>query len=105
MESTRLNTVANGHDPTGKRDSCQGDNGGPLQTYSGPAKLVGIASFGAGHCGSSLPGIYTSVAHYIDSSHMFDPTVKFKDDFRSQTMILMEDDVTMDTFFLRNKKQ
>lgn len=56
------------HDPMGKKDSCQGDSGGPLhttQSYSNPAKVVGVVSFGIG-CANGLPGIYTRVAHYID---------------------------------------
>lgn len=55
-------------DPTGKGDTCQGDSGGPLQTtqtFSNPAKVVGIVSIGIG-CGSGFPGIYTRVAHYVD---------------------------------------
>lgn len=55
-------------DPIGTKDSCQGDSGGPLQTvrtYSNPAKVVGVVSFGVS-CGHGLPGVYTRVAHYID---------------------------------------
>lgn len=56
------------YDPDGRRDSCQGDSGGPLQLYPKGAKmpkLVGIVSFGIG-CGSTLPGIYTRVASYLN---------------------------------------
>lgn len=55
-------------DPVGSKDSCQGDSGGPLQTiplFSGPAKAVGVVSFGVG-CGRGKPGIYTRIAHYIE---------------------------------------
>lgn len=57
------------YDPKAGNDSCQGDSGGPLQFFSdntsGIATVVGIVSFGIG-CGSTLPGIYTRVAHYLD---------------------------------------
>lgn len=57
-------------DPEGQRDSCQGDSGGPMQIFADPnsgiATVVGIVSFGVG-CGSStIPGIYTRVAYYLD---------------------------------------
>lgn len=63
------------YDPIGRKDSCQGDSGGPLQTiqsFAGPAKVVGVVSFGIG-CGSGHPGIYTRVAHYIEwiGSHVW----------------------------------
>lgn len=54
--------------PNRTGDTCQGDSGGPLQTietFSDPAKVVGVVSFGV-RCGGDLPGIYTRVAHYID---------------------------------------
>lgn len=57
------------YDPQGKRDSCHGDSGGPLQYYpkknSTIATVVGIVSFGI-NCGTTLPSIYTRVAYYID---------------------------------------
>ncbi|XP_017862657.1 PREDICTED: trypsin-3-like [Drosophila arizonae] len=40
-----------------KRDSCDGDSGGPM-VYQG--ELVGIVSFGF-QCASRLPGVYTNV--------------------------------------------
>lgn len=40
-----------------KRDSCDGDSGGPM-VYRG--ELVGIVSYGY-KCASNLPGVYTSV--------------------------------------------
>ncbi|XP_034108676.1 seminase [Drosophila albomicans] len=40
-----------------KRDSCDGDSGGPM-VYHG--ELVGIVSYGYA-CATSLPGVYTSV--------------------------------------------
>lgn len=54
------------------RDSCIGDSGGPLQAVSrhmGESKIVqfGIVSFGKKYCAQKdFPGIYTSVAHYLD---------------------------------------
>lgn len=57
------------YDPDGKKDSCEGDSGGPLQIISDRtdlATIVGIVSFnGAGSCGSKLPSVYTRVASYI----------------------------------------
>lgn len=55
------------YDPQAKNDACQGDSGGPLQTFSSPSigTIVGIVSFGIS-CGTSLPGVYTRVAYYID---------------------------------------
>lgn len=41
-----------------RRDSCDGDSGGPM-VYQG--QLVGIVSFGF-ECASGLPGVYTNVA-------------------------------------------
>lgn len=50
-------------------DRCQSNSGGPLQYFgdatSRAATVVGIVSVGFG-CGSSLPGIYTRVAYYLD---------------------------------------
>lgn len=56
------------HDPQLRSDSCEGDSGGPLQIIHSDqalAKIVGVVSFGIG-CSTSLPGIYTRVAHYLD---------------------------------------
>lgn len=70
-------------------DTCGGDSGGPLFTYtkSGVSTLVGVTSFGMYHycqfefienrfshkfyvtgvsCGTELPSVYTRVAAYID---------------------------------------
>lgn len=63
------------HDRPGRSDSCGGDSGGPLQIINPDvllAKIVGIVSFGIG-CGSSLPGVYTRVAYYLDwiESHVW----------------------------------
>ncbi|XP_064555563.1 trypsin-like [Drosophila montana] len=48
---------------SGGIDSCQGDSGGPLQCYN---TLVGIVSFGRFCAAQDSPGVYTSVAYYID---------------------------------------
>lgn len=56
------------YDPQGRNDSCQGDSGGPLQYFPGGtnmAEIVGIVSFGIS-CGSTLPGLYTRIANYMD---------------------------------------
>ncbi|KAL4707784.1 hypothetical protein ACJJTC_001730, partial [Scirpophaga incertulas] len=55
-------------DPQGGHDACQGDSGGPLQVMFENAshyELVGVTSFGEG-CGTTKPGVYTRIAHYID---------------------------------------
>lgn len=53
-----------------RKDSCDGDSGGPLQRYDnsvGLHRVIGIVSFGAlGSCGTpGLPGVYTRVSHYV----------------------------------------
>ncbi|XP_013186861.1 serine protease snake [Amyelois transitella] len=55
-------------DPDGLHDSCQGDSGGPIQlppSSDAQYRLVGVTSFGRG-CGSSEPGVYTRLKHYLD---------------------------------------
>lgn len=42
---------------------CEGDSGGPA-VYEG--KLVGVASFVSGECGTRNPDGYTNVAYYVD---------------------------------------
>lgn len=57
------------YDPNGKKDSCEGDSGGPLQmidTNSNVARVVGVISFGVGACGAAIPSVYTRVASYLD---------------------------------------
>jgi secreted trypsin-like serine protease len=45
-------------------DTCYGDSGGPLATFSSDAWfLAGITSWGVG-CGWTTPGVYTNVANY-----------------------------------------
>jgi secreted trypsin-like serine protease len=47
-------------------DACQGDSGGPLQIkIEDTCYVVGVTSFGI-TCGSSVPGVYTNVTHYLD---------------------------------------
>lgn len=47
-------------------DTCQGDSGGPIELIvDGRHYLVGITSNGY-NCGSSIPGIYTKVAYYLN---------------------------------------
>ncbi|XP_030380378.1 uncharacterized protein LOC115628430 [Scaptodrosophila lebanonensis] len=56
----------------GGKDSCQGDSGGPLMMpeyykgYTVHYYLIGVVSYGIG-CGlPGVPGIYTSVQHFMD---------------------------------------
>ncbi|XP_046396317.1 serine protease persephone-like [Ischnura elegans] len=56
-------------DRNGKKDTCLGDSGGPLQfNGKGTQSLIsvaGITSFGL-KCGLSLPAVYTRVSHYVN---------------------------------------
>ncbi|CAH0598200.1 unnamed protein product [Chrysodeixis includens] len=48
-------------------DTCRGDSGGPLTNVKDTIELVGVTSGGNVHCGTKdSPGIYTSVAAYMD---------------------------------------
>ncbi|XP_047526263.1 CLIP domain-containing serine protease HP8-like [Pieris napi] len=54
-----------------KKDSCNGDSGGPLMmkaNYNDVNSYVqyGIVSHGPTQCGSSFPGVYTDVREYVD---------------------------------------
>ncbi|KAF5293940.1 hypothetical protein FQA39_LY13645 [Lamprigera yunnana] len=54
-----------------KKDSCNGDSGGPLQNivaFENDIRFVqyGIVSYGPKFCGKGLPAIYTRVDHYIN---------------------------------------
>ncbi|XP_022114875.2 CLIP domain-containing serine protease 2 [Pieris rapae] len=54
-----------------KKDSCNGDSGGPLMmkaNYNDVNSYVqyGIVSHGPMQCGSSFPGVYTDVREYVD---------------------------------------
>ncbi|XP_058444541.1 serine protease persephone-like [Malaya genurostris] len=47
-------------------DTCVGDSGGPLELIQARRRyIVGVTSNGK-LCGSSWPGIYTRVSHYLD---------------------------------------
>ncbi|XP_041969282.1 phenoloxidase-activating factor 3-like [Aricia agestis] len=54
-----------------RRDSCNGDSGSPMMLeseYRGSYRIVqyGLVSYGPTKCGSSVPGVYTNVAKYMD---------------------------------------
>ncbi|XP_012264264.1 venom protease-like [Athalia rosae] len=51
------------------KDTCQGDSGGPLVIYSNKEyycmyDVIGVTSLGR-LCGSTIPGVYTKVYHYV----------------------------------------
>jgi secreted trypsin-like serine protease len=50
----------------GRKDSCNGDSGGPLMYYDGKHyQATGIVSFGHDNCGTDkVPGVYTRVSAY-----------------------------------------
>lgn len=53
-----------------RKDSCNGDSGGPLGTISYYRELqrfvqYGIVSFGSINCGDGVPAVYTRVANFI----------------------------------------
>ncbi|MEM8862827.1 MAG: serine protease [Chloroflexota bacterium] len=57
---------------SGEFDACQGDSGGPifyrpteLSQFSSQPILVGVVSWGRGCGRADLPGIYTSVSHFL----------------------------------------
>lgn len=53
----------------GRKDSCEGDSGGPLMiSRQGQIFVMGIVSFGPWEtCGNeNLPGVYTKVSHYVN---------------------------------------
>ncbi|XP_022185397.2 serine protease snake [Nilaparvata lugens] len=56
-------------DLQGKKDTCNGDSGGPLQNaLSTPYcmyNVIGVTSFGRRECGSGAPGVYTRVSYYL----------------------------------------
>ncbi|RZF45072.1 hypothetical protein LSTR_LSTR002033 [Laodelphax striatellus] len=56
-------------DLIGRKDTCRGDSGGPLQirrtTPYCMYSIIGVTSIGRGKCGTKQPGVYTRVSHYL----------------------------------------
>lgn len=52
----------------GRRDTCKGDSGGPLQTLQANisvSTIIGIISSGV-YCATNVPSLYTNVSYYLD---------------------------------------
>lgn len=54
-----------------RRDTCEGDSGGPIQVerYYRHYDIVGVTSFGLSICGSKTPAVYTKISYYIPWIH------------------------------------
>ena len=53
------------------KDTCRGDSGGSLASYTGGRfVLIGVLSWGSSDCGEiGKPAVYTSVINYTQSIH------------------------------------
>uniref|UniRef100_A0A1B0FMC8 Peptidase S1 domain-containing protein n=1 Tax=Glossina morsitans morsitans TaxID=37546 RepID=A0A1B0FMC8_GLOMM len=64
-----IKTLLCAGDKEAKKDACSGDSGGPLNLVIDDSyrqyRIVGIVSSGFG-CGTSIPGLYTRVALFLD---------------------------------------
>jgi secreted trypsin-like serine protease len=66
------------------QDTCNGDSGGPIQTFHHGAScvynIVGLTSYGSPMCGSTAFGVYTKVSAFLNwiEFHVWrDETIKW----------------------------
>ncbi|XP_063221117.1 serine protease snake-like [Bacillus rossius redtenbacheri] len=69
LRSGVQDTMICAFDPQGRKDTCSGDSGGPLQALTKEASnvysIIGVTSLGSSVCGGSTPAVYTRVSSYV----------------------------------------